>query len=135
MFEYWPENFSPSLRRVVDPPEPVLVELGTAIPTRSRNFGWNGVPLGVRAGGLDLTRTMPGRLLAWARCSDGTWLGLVEFMITTANDRGRIQTTQWCPAHALTHDPSRTIPQPDGPAGNPPIDTKTAGPGQRPSRQ
>ncbi|MQY28757.1 hypothetical protein [Nocardia aurantia] len=110
MFETWPEIFSPSMRRVVDPPVPVLVELGVAIArTPGGRFGRDTLPMRVKAGGLDLSRTVPGRLLAWARCSDGSWLGLVEFMIATGNDRGRIAVTQWCGARALRPDPGRRI--------------------------
>ncbi|MCX4095882.1 hypothetical protein [Nocardia sp. alder85J] len=110
MFDCWADIFSPSMRRVVEPPEPVLVELSLAIPhSPGGRFGRDTLPMRVKAGGLDLTRTVPGRLLAWARCSDGSWLGLVEFVIATGNDRGRVAATQWCAARALTPDPGRRI--------------------------
>ncbi|BCK56201.1 hypothetical protein [Nocardia wallacei] len=53
MFETWPDEFTPSLRRVVDPPMPVLVDLSKAIPTVAPNgFGRDRVPMRVKVGGL-----------------------------------------------------------------------------------
>ncbi|WP_227984985.1 hypothetical protein [Nocardia spumae] len=105
MFEHWPEKGEQALHRVVVPPMPVLVDIAAAIPTdpRARPHDAEHESAGgvVRAGGLDMTGRMPGRLHAWARAGDGTWLGLVEFELITGNRRSRLPVTQWCPAHAL----------------------------------
>ncbi|GAB4590267.1 hypothetical protein [Nocardia sp. IFM 10818] len=101
MFEKWPEQFTPSLRRAVDPPVAVLVDLGVAIPTDGHVFRRDELPMRVKAGGLSLSGLVPGRLWAWARVNDGSWLGLVSFTVSTGNDHGRLEMTQWCPARAL----------------------------------
>jgi hypothetical protein len=102
MFEDWRDPFDPPLRRVVDPPAPVLVDLATAIPTGADGpFGRNRIAMRIKAGGLVLTGQTPGRLRAWARATDGTWLGLVEFVLTTGNQQGTLPVRQWCPAKAL----------------------------------
>ncbi|MFG3524899.1 hypothetical protein ACGF5S_31900 [Nocardia nova] len=115
MFEDWPDTFTPSLRREVDPPQPVLVDLAKAIPSSgNRPFGRNHIPMRVKAGGLVLTGKTPGRLRAWARVADGAWLGLVEFVLVTGNQRGRLSVMQWCPQAALSPNdrrgPQRTAP-------------------------
>lgn len=101
MFEYWSDEFSSSLRRVVDPPLPVLVDLGVAFPTQG-TFRKEGVSLRVKAGGLLISGAVPGLLYAWARTTDGTWLGLVGFAVVTGNRQGRIEVRQWCSARALS---------------------------------
>ncbi|WP_280316607.1 hypothetical protein [Nocardia wallacei] len=102
MFETWPDEFTPSLRRVVDPPMPVLVDLSKAIPTVAPNgFGRDRVPMRVKVGGLNLTATVPGRLHGWARCTDGSWVGLVEFVALTGNEHGRLPVAQLVPRQAL----------------------------------
>jgi hypothetical protein len=101
VFEYWADEFSAPLRRVVDPPAPVLVDLATAIPTDGP-FRRDTLSLRIKAGGLNVAATVPGLLYAWARTNDGTWLGLVAFTIHTGNGHGRVEARQWCPARAIT---------------------------------
>ncbi|MEV6070037.1 hypothetical protein AB0L82_26125 [Nocardia sp. NPDC052001] len=102
MFERWPDEFEPPLRRVVDPPTPVTVDLAAAIPTHPGNASANALPMRVRAGGLDMTGTAPGLLHGWARTRDGAWIGLVEFAIETGNRRGTLEMRQWCSQRAIT---------------------------------
>ncbi|WP_459964061.1 hypothetical protein [Nocardia sp. IFM 10818] len=90
-----------SLQRVVDPPLPVLVDLNIAFAP-SGAFRRDAVALRVKVAALDLTRTVPGLLYAWAQCTDGSWLGLVGFAIPTGNSRGRVETRQWTSARALS---------------------------------
>jgi hypothetical protein len=101
VFEYWDDDFTAASRRVIDPPTPVFVELATAIPTLGA-FRRDRVSLRIKAGALDLTGKVPGLLLAWAQCTDSSWVALVEFAVPTANGRGRIPTRPWTPAHALS---------------------------------
>ncbi|MGW5918516.1 hypothetical protein ACWFPY_05960 [Nocardia fluminea] len=101
LFATWPQDPASPMWRIVDPPLPVTVELGTAIVTRPVHFGVNKVRLGIRRGGLRLADTTPGLLRAWARVADGTWLGLVAFTVPTGNGQGRLPIEQWCPQHAL----------------------------------
>ncbi|MFE5290304.1 hypothetical protein ACFRAQ_35590 [Nocardia sp. NPDC056611] len=104
MFEHWPDA-TPSLRREVTPPRPVLIDLGTAIPTHSPAFGANETPLRVRAGGLELTGQVPGYLHAWARSRDGDWIALVSLTVKTSNRQGSMEIQQWCSQRALTQRP------------------------------
>jgi len=101
MFEDWPDNFDPPSYMEVDPPSPVTVDLAAAIPTAARVFRRDQLPLRIKSGGLDLTGRIPGLLHAWARSADGTWIGLVEFVVSTGNKRGRLKMRQWCPRRAL----------------------------------
>lgn len=104
VFEYWPPLFDRPLRRVVEPPTPVLVDLASVFPTgsdRGRPFGLQHIAMGIKAGGLVITGQTIGRLHAWARAADGTWLGLVEFDLMTGNQQGRLRVRQWCPQRAL----------------------------------
>ncbi|MFI6996655.1 hypothetical protein [Nocardia sp. NPDC050175] len=87
---------------MVDPPVAVVVDLGQAIPTRSLHFGANKLPMRVRAGGLDLSGSVPGLLHAWARATDGGWLGLITFTVTTGNRHGSLEVRQWCVQQAIT---------------------------------
>ncbi|MGW5520026.1 hypothetical protein [Nocardia africana] len=102
MFEEWPDSMQPSLRRVVDPPRPVMVDLNLAIPTRQASFGRNKLPLRVKAGGLKLSEPVEGWLYAWARVTNGEWIAFVTFEMVTGNGRGRVKAAQWCPAAALS---------------------------------
>ncbi|MGN2639791.1 hypothetical protein ACWEKT_00100 [Nocardia takedensis] len=102
MFEYWNDDFSSSLRRVIDPPEPVLVDLGLALPVPGHAPHTAAPTMRVKAGGLHVTGRVPGLLYAWARTTDGNWLGLVGFAIATGNRRGRVEVRQWCVAQALS---------------------------------
>ncbi|PXX53882.1 hypothetical protein DFR70_1263 [Nocardia tenerifensis] len=107
MFEYWSDEFSASLRRVIDPPAPVLVDLSVALAPQGP-FRRDQVSLRIKRAGLDCTIKVPGLLYAWAQCADNSWIGLVGFAIPTANGRGRIETRQWTVATALSRggDPS-----------------------------
>ncbi|WP_405140418.1 hypothetical protein [Nocardia sp. NBC_01388] len=111
MFEYWSDGFTAAQRRVVDPPAPVLIDLSVALATNGP-FRRDAVSLRIKAGALDLTHTVPGLLYAWAQCTDSSWLGLVGFVIPTANRQGRIETRQWTSARALSKPdpPKQTRP-------------------------
>ncbi len=101
MFEYWDDAFSAPLRRVVDPPRPVLVDLNKAIGSDGA-FRADAVSMRVRKAGLDTTGVVPGLLYAWAECCDGSWIGLVWFAIHSRAGEGRIETRQWVPGRALS---------------------------------
>lgn len=101
MFEDWPDEQPPPPRRVIDPPAPVLVDLGLAILGDRNGFGMNGVPLRVRAGGLVVSGRVPGLVRAWARTNSGGWLCLVDFILSTSNGRGHVRVRQWCSSRAV----------------------------------
>ncbi|NNH69428.1 hypothetical protein HLB23_06015 [Nocardia uniformis] len=83
------------VRRHVDPPTPVTVDVGLALHT-------DGPPLRVRAEGLDVSGRVPGWLYAWARTSTGDWLGFVQFTLQTGNRLEKLTVRQWCSQRALS---------------------------------
>ncbi|WP_330185998.1 hypothetical protein OHB26_39515 (plasmid) [Nocardia sp. NBC_01503] len=107
MFEYWDGDFAAASRRVIDPPMPVLVALGTALPPQG-GLRRDEISLRIKSSALDLATTVPGWLYAWAQCTDASWIGLTLFAIPTADGRGRIETRQWVPARALSRPKPRT---------------------------
>lgn len=100
MFEHWPPQFDPPCRREVQPPRPVRVDLGAVLPPAPPTKG--ALPMRVRAGGLSFTGQTDGVLLAWARTTQGAWLGLVRCTVRTANGQGSVELQQWVPDHALS---------------------------------
>ncbi|WP_297622248.1 hypothetical protein [Nocardia sp.] len=111
MFECWGDDFAADQRRVVDPPTPVLVNLSIAIGSDGP-FRRDEVSLRVKVAALDLTKTVPGLLYAWAQTTTGGWLGLCGYAIPTGNGHGRVETRQWTPARALSRPdaPRQTRP-------------------------
>ncbi|MEU1956806.1 hypothetical protein [Nocardia rhamnosiphila] len=101
MFEAWNDEFSAPLRRVLDPPTPVLVDL-TVVLAPEPGYRRDTVSMRTKNAGLDTTTTVPGLLQAWARSVTGGWIGLVHFAIPTGNRSGYVEARQWCPAQALT---------------------------------
>ncbi|WP_029923836.1 hypothetical protein [Nocardia otitidiscaviarum] len=93
---------TPSIRRHVDPPRPVTVDISKALPSGGTRFAANSLPLHVRAEGLDLSGLRPGLLYAWARTTTGGWLGFVQVTITTGNGRDKLTLRQWFPESALS---------------------------------
>jgi hypothetical protein len=55
----------------------------------------------VWTGGLVFSGNADGVLLAWARTSQGAWLGYVELTVTTANGHGMMGLRQWVSSGAL----------------------------------
>lgn len=102
MFEDWPAAAQPSVRRVVEPARPVLVDLSRILVNPGDAFRLDEVAMGVKCEGLDFTGVAPGHLHAWARSARGGWLAFVEFEVMTANRKGKLAFRQWCPAAALT---------------------------------
>ncbi|WP_433193802.1 hypothetical protein ACQP1G_34155 [Nocardia sp. CA-107356] len=113
VFEYWDDDFTAPLKRVIDPPMPVNVNLGIAIPPQGA-FRRDVVSMRVKSSGLDCTAVVPGLLYAWAQTTDGSWIGLVAFAIPARNGRGRVETRQWTIARALSRRsaPDRRPQQP-----------------------
>lgn len=102
MFEVWVQEPEDSLLRIFDPPVPVVVDLGIAIPTYARAFRRDQISLRVKAGGLQIAGTVPGMLHAWVRATDGAWLGLVQCVVTAPNGRGRLTVQMLCSAKAVS---------------------------------
>lgn len=97
-FEYWPSNdVADSNRRLVDPPRPVLVELGLMVPRPAGKV--EPLPLRVRQGGVRLVNQAPGQLLAWARMIDGHWLALVRVEVPAG--QGCLPMLQWVASRAV----------------------------------
>ncbi|MEV0048759.1 hypothetical protein AB0H60_35570 [Nocardia rhamnosiphila] len=103
MFESWSDEFSAPLRRVLDPPTRVMVDLNVVLAP-SPGFRRDAISMRTKTAGLDTTATVPGLLYAWARCTTGGWIGYVHLAIPTGNRGGYVETRQWCPAHALSRN-------------------------------
>ncbi|MGH9380806.1 MAG: hypothetical protein ACRD2Z_09365 [Thermoanaerobaculia bacterium] len=102
--------------RVFDRPRPVWVRVEWALSVGQNRYprghrGYLGVPLRVRAYGIDRSAIAPGELWGWYRPDDaGPWWGLVEFRATSANGRLGLDLRQLVPAHALTPRTTRFPP-------------------------
>jgi hypothetical protein len=103
MFPRWPVTFNPPTRRVVDPPQQVLVSVALALPAPSNTSFRDGIPLRVRSEGLATDMKTQGTLRGWARLSTGGWLGYVDFTVPTGNGQGHLEIHgQWVPSTAIT---------------------------------
>ncbi|WP_280381390.1 hypothetical protein [Nocardia wallacei] len=106
MFSSWEHVFDPPLWRMEDPPKKIAIDLGLAIPTTAPfGFGKDKVPMRIKAGGLKLTGQVPGLLHAWARCTDGSWLGMAEFVIPIGTATAGLPVLQLCCGKALSPAP------------------------------
>lgn len=105
MFEEWPVAMCPPTRRVVDPPQPVLVDLSRLIANPDDSFRRDGIALRIKMEGLEFRGQTAGYLHAWAQSTHGGWLALVTCEILTGNGTGKLTMTQWCPARAVTPAP------------------------------
>lgn len=85
--------------RVVDPPLPVIVDLGSLFPPGPGLA--NTQPLRITKGGLNVTGYATGELLAWARSSSGAWLACVRFVVKPVNKTGQVPMLQWMPAVSI----------------------------------
>lgn len=74
MFENWPTTFEPPTRRVVDPAQPVLINVPAALGRSKGSSFRDHTPLKVRAEGLATDLKVAGTLHGWARTSTGDWL-------------------------------------------------------------
>lgn len=85
---------------VVDPPQPVRVTL-LGVCTPPRHVVARGLPLWIRADGLDIAGTRDGVLLSWHRLITGDWFGLCKLTITSRTGRHTVTVHQLVPAWAL----------------------------------
>lgn len=101
LYENWPTTFEPSVRRIVDPPVPVLVNVSLTVAGAAGGSFRDGTPLKVRAEGLAMDIKVQGTLHAWAKTARGQWICSLSYRIPTGNDMGFLQVDrQWCPAEA-----------------------------------
>ena len=87
-------------RRSPTTPQPVWVYLPRVLPP-ARIGGRHGVPLRVRASGLDNSATVLGILHAWHQTHTGDWYALTSFEITNRNGTASLVTTQLVTADAV----------------------------------
>ena len=104
LYENWPVTFEPPTRRIVDPPQRVLVNIALTVAGSSGGSSFrDGTPLKVRSEGLAMDTKSPGLLHAWAKTSRGQWICCLSFQIPIGNGKGFLQLSrQWCPAEAAT---------------------------------
>lgn len=100
-FRHWRPTYDPKPWRTITPPQPVTVDLATAIAHDGGRLAHD-LLLRVRAEGLNLDIQVPGVLHAWARTSRGSWLAVCTFTVPTGNNLGSLEVTQWCPAASVT---------------------------------
>ncbi len=102
LFARWPVTFDPPTRRLVDPPQPVIVSVSHALPGSSNTSFRDGTPLRVRAEGLSVDLKVQGELFGWARLTNGAWLACVNFSVPTGNGKGHLDLQrQWVPSSAI----------------------------------
>ncbi|TSD94903.1 hypothetical protein FOS14_19895 [Skermania sp. ID1734] len=85
--------------RKFNPPRPVVVDFGRALPLSFDGKRADEVPLVVRTLGLRLGGSMPGEQVAWIRLIDGQWLARVH--VRAEIGRTTIMLEQWVPARAI----------------------------------
>lgn len=104
------EDLYRQTHRELDPPRPVWVKVSRVLTPRSG--GYSGVPLRVRAYGIQLSHIAGGDLLGWYQLDNGRpWWGLVRFTVRSANDRLRLDLVQLVPEIALSpRDPAAAAP-------------------------
>ena len=106
MFERWPVSFTPTTRRMVDPPLSVTIDLGYLIDDFAEApFRADAISMRVKSEGLHLNGRVPGQIHAWAKTTRGTWIGLVSCEVRTGNGNGCLDIRQWCSAKAITPNP------------------------------
>lgn len=99
IFASWPDDFERPNRFVVDPPRPVVVDLGAILPPNTGPA--TGLPMRVVQAGLVLAGDQDGELLGWARVTDGRWVALVRMEVPVAAHRGILPMLQWVPSGAV----------------------------------
>ncbi|TWF94393.1 hypothetical protein FHU35_1397 [Saccharopolyspora dendranthemae] len=87
-------------RRRPATPQPIWVHLVQALPPQ-RGIGYGSTPLRVRAGGIDISATVPGVLLAWHQTCVGDWWALATFELTSRTGKPGLVVTQLVPAKAV----------------------------------
>lgn len=99
----WTEPFpeAPILRRL---PTPAAVHVDTSrvLPGSAGFTRADGLPLRVRAGGIQLEATMSGALHSWLRVADGRWLAQVCVPVRSANGHSHIDLWLWVEASCVT---------------------------------
>jgi len=108
-FDSWPVEMRPPTRVVVDPPQPVLVDLTRAIANPDDRFRRDQVAIRVRMEGLDLSCIVHGQLHGWAQSTSGGWLAAVSMTVPTGNRKGHINIQQWCPAASVSPLPTAEL--------------------------
>jgi hypothetical protein len=112
-FARWPDDFDRPNRHRVDPPRPVVVDLGAILPPNTAPS--RGLPMRVTQAGLKLVGDQAAELLGWARVTDGRWLALVRMEVPAAGGHhGVLPMLQWIPAGAVSPLSGPGVPPPAG---------------------
>lgn len=98
----WTEPFPEvPILRTLSPPTAVLVDTSRALPGSAGFTRADGLPLRVRAGGIQLEAQMDGTLHCWLRAASGRWLAQVCVPARSANGRSRIDLWLWVEASCV----------------------------------
>ena len=107
--DQWAEPFPevPILRRL-QTPTAVLVDISRVLPGAAGFTRADGLPLRVRAGGIQLESAMPGALHAWLRVADGRWLAQVCVPARSANGYSGLDLWLWVDSLLVTPNVAAT---------------------------
>lgn len=86
-------------RRVPTTPMPVWVNLSLVLPPSQVGIG--GVPVRVRASGLDISTHASGELLSWHQTMTGDWWASVRMTVTNRTRKAELNLVQLVPASAV----------------------------------
>lgn len=86
--------------RPLDTAMPVWIRVPLVLPP-ARVAATRGVPLRVRAAGIDNSATVAGQLLSWHQTLTGDWWALTQFEVTNRNQRARLPLAQLLPEAAV----------------------------------
>lgn len=99
----WTEPFPdvPTLRRL-QPPVEVVADTSHVLPPPGGFTRADGLPLRVRAGGIDLAAARLGTLHSWLRVRDGRWLAQVCVPVRSANGHSGLDLWLWVEASCVS---------------------------------
>lgn len=102
MFDSWADSLALRVRRAVNPPRPVTVDLTRMIQAPDDAFRLDTVPMWTKLDGIDISCEVTGLVHGWVKSARGSWLALVSVDIPTGNRQGAVTVQHLCAARALT---------------------------------
>lgn len=88
-------------REFVDPPRPVSIRVDKVFH-RTPHPHYRHLSIRTRLTGLQIEGRVSGHLHAWIRTTEGDWLALCEFPLSTGAGDDRLVVRQWCPSGAVS---------------------------------
>jgi hypothetical protein len=100
-------NSSPEYPTLFRVDRAVIVDTTRLFPTSGKRADC--IPMWIKAFGMRLEPNMVGRQKAWLRRSEGSFLGLVELPVTSANGFSKLLMSLWLPSDVFS--PTEDRPQ------------------------